>query len=175
MARDTKLREMVGTDPGFRVPDGYFAEAYSKVMANLPEYEEAPKPRYSRWVRMRPYVYLAAMFAGIWCMMQMFHHMSEAGKVSLDNPPAVVAQAMTNVMAEPTQAASLLAQAQSTDSQVVSELKEKYASDFEQFEDDFGYELSPQYASIQVPDKLLENESYSSDFNDDDLTYTDFE
>lgn len=163
MSRDTRLREKIGSDPGFRVPDGYFTEAYSRIMSNLPDYVEAPQRTYSRWVRVRPYVYLAAMFAGIWCMMQMFHHVSESTSVSLDNPPAAVAQAMYEVMSEPTQAAGLIASAQTNDSEVVSDLKEQYASDFERFEADFDYELSPDYASIEVPDILLEPASNNSE------------
>ena len=48
-------------------------------MASLPEYPQKPeKPTLTVWQRIKPYVYLAAMFAGIWCMMQIFHHVSTA-------------------------------------------------------------------------------------------------
>lgn len=60
---------------GMKVPEGYFADFQAKMMQQLPQQPAAEEvkvlPR-SFWQRVRPYVYLAAMFAGIWCMMQMF-------------------------------------------------------------------------------------------------------
>ena len=62
----------IGRDPGFRVPDGYFDDFAKRTAESLPRrvLPQAPKP--TRWQRVRPFVYLAAMFAGIWCMMQIF-------------------------------------------------------------------------------------------------------
>ena len=62
---------------GMNVPDGYFASFAENMAAMLPERPElsqapvAEAPR-TMWERLRPYVYMAAMFAGIWLMLQMF-------------------------------------------------------------------------------------------------------
>jgi len=45
------------------------------MAAMLPDVEITPtdvKP--SMWERVKPYAYLAAMFAGVWCMMSVFSH-----------------------------------------------------------------------------------------------------
>ena len=45
----------------------------------------APAPQ-TFWGRVRPYVYMAAMFAGIWCMFKMFTMMSNTSTdLSIDN------------------------------------------------------------------------------------------
>lgn len=62
-------------------------------MENLPEYQEQKQPNVSTWQRVKPYLYMAAMFAGIWCMMKMFH-MITTTDLSLDNPPQAVAMAI---------------------------------------------------------------------------------
>lgn len=61
---------------GLSVPPGYFDEFNKKMVDSLPVQSwEVGKPVVmprSFWQRVRPYVYMAAMFAGIWCMMKMF-------------------------------------------------------------------------------------------------------
>lgn len=176
MTREERLRIKAGKDTGFRVPDGYFDQTYAKVMASLPERKAIPETKVSLWTRVRPYVYLAAMFAGIWCMMRIFHDMSgQSSTVSLDNPPAAVAQAMTEAMSEPVQA-DYIAHADISVStpEIEKNVTEKYSQDFDQFVDDFGYELQPEYNSIDVPERLLDaadqqtdlEESYAYDYTD---------
>lgn len=99
MKTEDKIREKFGTDPGFRVPDGYFDEVFAKIQRELPEREPRKAAPLTRWQRIKPYVYMAAMFAGIWCTMKMVTMVQEragAGQVSLDNPPAMIAQAMSS-------------------------------------------------------------------------------
>lgn len=62
---------------GMTLPEGYFEEFVNRMQSQLPEAEwEKPVDestvKRSVWQQVRPYVYLAAMFAGVWCMMQMF-------------------------------------------------------------------------------------------------------
>lgn len=59
------------TDPqsGFRLPDGYFDTLTQRVMDCLPSDEAslsaAPQPEeITLWQRVRPWIYLAALFAG---------------------------------------------------------------------------------------------------------------
>ncbi|MBQ4368079.1 MAG: hypothetical protein II786_08350 [Muribaculaceae bacterium] len=72
---ESQILNQIGKESGFKVPDNYF-EDFGKRMENmLPEVEITnvnAKP--STWLRIRPYVYLAAMFAGIWCMMKVFNN-----------------------------------------------------------------------------------------------------
>ena len=65
--------EKYGKDPGFKVPENYFADFNKRMTEMLPDVEITPvdvKP--TMWQRVRPLVYMAAMFAGVWCMMQVF-------------------------------------------------------------------------------------------------------
>lgn len=99
MKPEDKLKERIGTDPGFRVPDGYFEEVFVKIQQQLPEREPVRVAPVGRWQRLKPYVYLAAMFAGIWCTMKMVTMMQQGAvpeQVSLDSPPAMIAQAMSS-------------------------------------------------------------------------------
>ncbi|MDE6528627.1 MAG: hypothetical protein K2L78_06245 [Muribaculaceae bacterium] len=70
---------------GMTVPDGFFEDFAAKMSASLPTRPEAESvptreiPQKTVWERIRPYVYMAAMFAGIWCMLKMFTMMSPTG------------------------------------------------------------------------------------------------
>lgn len=90
--KDTYIKEKYGNSGAWKVPDGYFDDFRRQVMESLPAYPEAPKkPDMTVWQRMKPYVYLAAMFAGIWLMMNVFHKLSTP-QYSLDNIPDNIAQ-----------------------------------------------------------------------------------
>lgn len=67
----------LGKDPGFKVPEHYFDDFNKRMAEILPEVKITPvDARPSMWVRVRPYVYMAAMFAGIWCMMKMSNNLN---------------------------------------------------------------------------------------------------
>ncbi len=95
MKTEHNILEKVGGKTGYTVPDNYFDSVRSKIMENLPEYQEKKPEKLSMWNKVQPYIYMAAMFAGIWCMMKMFHMMSTSD-LSLDNPPESVALAMAD-------------------------------------------------------------------------------
>jgi len=78
MKEELDILSKLGKDQGFKVPDNYFADFSKKMMETLPEPNLTPQVKPSTWVRVRPYVYMAAMFAGIWCMMRIFNDMSGA-------------------------------------------------------------------------------------------------
>lgn len=70
----SEILSKIGKDSGFKVPEGYFEEFNERMVQMLPEVEITDvdaKP--SLWVTIRPYVYMAAMFAGVWCMMKVFN------------------------------------------------------------------------------------------------------
>ena len=69
---DSKILEQLGKDPGFRVPDNFFAEFNAKLVESLPEVQLTKEEKPTLWVRVRPFIYMAAMFAGVWLMMNIF-------------------------------------------------------------------------------------------------------
>lgn len=86
------IESSVGRDTGFKVPEGYFEGLMDKLESKLPPFQAPqPVPKPSAWRRISPYVYMAAMFMGIWCMMKMFHTMTQTPGASLDSPPEAVA------------------------------------------------------------------------------------
>ena len=90
---ESKILSKLGKEPGFKTPENYFSDFQNNIAEKLPNFsvsEEKVKP--NLWVRFRPYVYMAAMFAGIFCMMKMFDMMrSPNSDLNIDNYPAVTA------------------------------------------------------------------------------------
>ena len=70
MKEKNDILSTIGKDSGFKVPENYFSDFAEKMAKSLPDQEIQPIPQPTRWQRVRPFVYMAAMFAGIWCMMQ---------------------------------------------------------------------------------------------------------
>ena len=70
-ATDNKLDKIGKVNP-FKVPAGYFESFSDKVIAQLPEKEVKEPQVISLWERMKPWVYMAAMFTGIMLMVNMF-------------------------------------------------------------------------------------------------------
>ncbi len=71
---ESEILNRLGRDAGFRVPEGYFDDFNERMASMLPEVEITEvdqKP--TLWVTIRPYIYMAAMFAGVWCMMKVFN------------------------------------------------------------------------------------------------------
>lgn len=69
---ESKILDKLGKDPGFKVPENYFADFNSKLLESLPEVKITEEVKPSMWMKVRPFVYMAAMFAGIWLMMNIF-------------------------------------------------------------------------------------------------------
>ncbi len=71
----SQILDKLGKDSGFKVPEGFFEQFNQQLVDSLPEVQITnvdEKP--SMWVRVRPYLYMAATFAGIWAMMNVFNH-----------------------------------------------------------------------------------------------------
>lgn len=99
MKQEDILKDKFGTDAGMRVPEGYFSELERNIMNSLPPYESAPKPvKLSAWQRVKPYVYLAAMFCGIWLMMKVFHTATQPISMNLENPPEALVELLDGDM-----------------------------------------------------------------------------
>lgn len=84
---DSKILSKLGKQPGFKTPDNYFNDFAKNLAEKLPEVTITDvKQKPNMWVRVRPYVYMAAMFAGIFCMIQVFNHFN--GSSNTQNPMA---------------------------------------------------------------------------------------
>lgn len=80
---DSTLLNKYGKNPGFKVPENYFEDFNKRMSAMLPDVEITPvdiKP--TMWQRVKPLAYLAAMFAGVWCMMSVFSHFNGSGNMN---------------------------------------------------------------------------------------------
>lgn len=66
MKEEDNIMKKVGKENGFRVPDGYFENLTSEVMSRLPEKETHVyiKREPTKWERVKPWLYMTAMFAG---------------------------------------------------------------------------------------------------------------
>lgn len=59
---------------GMTVPEGYFDDFARKMMARIPDnVPVATEPKRTTWQIIRPYVYMAAMFAGVYLLMNIFN------------------------------------------------------------------------------------------------------
>lgn len=97
---DTIKNEGLATpSAGFRVPEGFF-DSFVDTMADSlpyrPEIEEATAPARPRtlWQKVRPYAYMAAMFAGIWCTISIFTAISGTSSKPMSENP-VIADALS--------------------------------------------------------------------------------
>lgn len=146
MKEEKNLIDKFGRKGPWTVPDGYFDSVREEVMSKLPEYPAAPKPAdMSVWQRLKPYVYLAAMFAGIWCMMHIFHNVAGGDSLSLDNPPEHLAAYIGEMESDD----YLMLPSSISDDELLEEVSMQY-DNIEDFEADFGYQLSPQYDNIDL-------------------------
>lgn len=61
----TKLDKIID-NTSFRVPVGYFEQFNKDIMNCLPEKENRPTKTISMWGRVKPLLYIAAMFTGVY-------------------------------------------------------------------------------------------------------------
>ena len=66
MKEEDEIYRKVGTGNAFKVPENYFENLTSEVMSKLPEKETITitKKEPTKWQKMKPLLYMAAMFAG---------------------------------------------------------------------------------------------------------------
>lgn len=137
----------VNRKSGFKTPEGYFESLYDCLPGKLPERKEPATVPMTRWQKLKPYVYLAAMFAGIWCMVKMVHMISDSERISLDNPP----QEMVAVLDEEPESFEEMYSSEYAveDFELESEVLDEFGS-FEQLEKHLNIELEPEYAQMKV-------------------------
>lgn len=101
MKENKDILNQINRRDGLTVPDGFFADFAAKMADSLPERPELEKPESivaprTFWHRVRPYVYMAAMFGGVWCMLKMFTLMSSTDNDLSINSNTVLANAVCN-------------------------------------------------------------------------------
>lgn len=66
MKEDDILLKKLGKENSFKVPEGYFENFTSEVMNKLPEKEKVAfeEEHTSTWTKLKPLLYMAAMFVG---------------------------------------------------------------------------------------------------------------
>ncbi len=96
--KDSEILSQLGKEAGFKVPEHYFDDFSKNLMEKLPEVKISEVPKPSLWDRYKTYVYMAAMFAGIWCMAKIFTLNTGAGGAG--KTPAQMAAGVQDVKDE---------------------------------------------------------------------------
>lgn len=81
---ETDLLKRCGTENPFTVPEGYFERFTEQLMEKLPEREAQPAPKLTLWTRVKPWVYMAAMFCGLMLSVRTF-----VGEKQSQSPAAI--------------------------------------------------------------------------------------
>ena len=74
-----KLEEIDRKRNPFKVPDNYFARLNEEIMNHLPEKGIVPPQTVSLWEKVKPWVYMAAMFAGLYITIQFLTRQPDNG------------------------------------------------------------------------------------------------
>ena len=90
------ILDRAGHDDGMTVPEGYFEQFAARMKESLPEQpwekvsadndETHVMPSRSLWQKVRPHVYMAAMFAGIWLMLNVSTLVGTGGDLPVASP-----------------------------------------------------------------------------------------
>ena len=144
MKQEDQLLAKYGKESGMKVPEGYFSDLEKNILSSLPPYKKAEhKIELSRWHRVKPYVYLAAMFCGIWLMMKVFHTATQPISMSLDNPPQALVEMFDNDFDYSPQFIQYDSEYDLDDEELIMSY-----DNIEEFEKDFGYTFKPEYATF---------------------------
>lgn len=100
MKSDEKLKEMFGQKNPFNVPDGYFDDFANKMQEYTQGHQSAPTihveepaKRPTMFTRIKPYLYLAAMFGGLFFGIKVFEYSKSLSKPAVTESAATQAQA----------------------------------------------------------------------------------
>ena len=103
MKPEKDILSKIARHDGMTVPDGYFTDFALKMADSLPDRAELSPDKGSLaakrtfWSTIRPYTYMAAMFAGVWCMLKLFTILSASPyDISKIESNPVMAEALNN-------------------------------------------------------------------------------
>jgi hypothetical protein len=91
------LEEIDNTKNPFKVPENYFAQFNEEIMNLLPEKEVVSPRQMPLWGRVKPWVYLAAMFVGLYITINYLTKIGESDNAAATNQTAQSQQALTGV------------------------------------------------------------------------------
>lgn len=99
MKEEDTLLKKLGKENSFKVPEGYFENLTSEVMNNLPEKEKVAfkEEQVSTWTRLKPLLYMAAMFVGAALIIRVA---SSDHRPAATNDVAVVMEADTEAVSD---------------------------------------------------------------------------
>ncbi len=72
MGTKNKKLDEIGIKNPFRTPEGYFENFSENLVSCLPDKEFSEQKVVNLWEKVRPWVYMAAMFVGIMLMVNIF-------------------------------------------------------------------------------------------------------
>ena len=72
MEEENRILKKVGTRNPFNVPEGYFEGFTQELMDKLPEKEFISYQEPTLWQRVKPWIYMTAMFCGIMLSVKVF-------------------------------------------------------------------------------------------------------
>jgi hypothetical protein len=73
MEKENNILRKAGTRNPFKVPEGYFEGFTQELMDRLPEKEMIPEMQEpTLWQRVKPWIYMTAMFCGIMLSVRIF-------------------------------------------------------------------------------------------------------
>ena len=95
MKDEKELTARCGKEQPFKVPEGYFEHFHEQLMSHLPETAPAPAPteRVTFMTRIKPWLYMAAMFVGIVFMVQSLMYVQQTRLT--DNSLAAIEEVYT--------------------------------------------------------------------------------
>ena len=76
---------MINKSNPFKTPSGYFENLPEMIIARLPEKEKVETPVISLWDRVKPWMYMAAMFVGIALMLKIFVRQISGNNILAEN------------------------------------------------------------------------------------------
>jgi hypothetical protein len=65
MKEEDNILKRYGKKNPFTVPDNYFENFRKDIMEKLPEKESANEAKITAWQRIKPWIYMTAMFCGL--------------------------------------------------------------------------------------------------------------
>ncbi len=103
MKEEDNILRQVGTENPFRVPEGYFEHLTSDIMSRLPEKESVMPPTrpVSLWDKIKPWIYMAAMFVGAALIIRVAstgHTPADTVSDEMDQEMEYIHMAMDNTM-----------------------------------------------------------------------------
>ena len=95
MKEENNLLRKVGKKDHFRVPDRYFEDFSKELMNNLPEKETFDATQeITMWQRVKPWLYMTAMFCGIMLSVKLF--VGDSQQEEFISIPPIEAESLTD-------------------------------------------------------------------------------